>query len=127
MRASKVDVAAAFLVQAGLVALRDDCCPWFNGSVWVVDHPYFDLTAAAAAGGKKAGEFVLTDVPPGDYTLVCWHEGMEETFFLEDTGIVTYGADVRIERAVHVEAGKTAAIDFVIPAPKPPTESLPPK
>jgi len=33
----------------------------------VVEHPYFDVT-------KKSGEFILKDVPPGNYTIEVWHE-----------------------------------------------------
>ncbi len=36
---------------------------------FAVDNPYFALTA-------EDGTFSLTDVPPGDYTLMVWHPGV---------------------------------------------------
>ena len=41
---------------------------WMNGIVLVVTHPYYAITDAN-------GEYRLTDVPPGEYEIVAWHEG----------------------------------------------------
>jgi plastocyanin len=41
--------------------------PWMKGYIAVFDHPYFTVTG-------KDGAFDLKNVPPGDYTLVAWHE-----------------------------------------------------
>ncbi len=41
------------------------------GWVQVVDNPYFAQTGAD-------GTFSITDVPPGDYTLVVWQEWLGE-------------------------------------------------
>ncbi|MFQ5991209.1 MAG: carboxypeptidase-like regulatory domain-containing protein [Nitrospiraceae bacterium] len=35
----------------------------------VVDNPYYAIT-------KEDGQFSLTDVPPGEYTLTAWHAGV---------------------------------------------------
>lgn len=40
----------------------------------VVNNPYYAIT-------KEDGKFTITDVPPGEYTLVTWHPGMNK--FLE--------------------------------------------
>src|SRR3546814_14640265 len=40
--------------------------------IYVADSPYYALTG-------EDGSFSLTDVPPGDYTLVTWQEHVEET------------------------------------------------
>ena len=41
---------------------------WMNAEMFVVQHPYYAVTG-------PNGNFELTDVPPGDYELVAWHEG----------------------------------------------------
>jgi hypothetical protein len=41
---------------------------WMNAEVMVVPHPYYVVT-------DESGKFRLTDVPPGQYTIVAWHEG----------------------------------------------------
>jgi hypothetical protein len=41
---------------------------WMNAEMFVVPHPYYAVT-------DEDGKFELDDVPPGEYTLVAWHEG----------------------------------------------------
>ncbi len=43
---------------------------WMNANVLVVRHPYYAVTDAH-------GSFRLTDVPPGEYEIVAWHEGWQ--------------------------------------------------
>ncbi len=50
-----------------MVSVRCDVHPWMQGWIGVLDHPYFAVTGAD-------GQFVLRDVPPGDYTVAAWHE-----------------------------------------------------
>ncbi|HET9865973.1 MAG TPA: carboxypeptidase-like regulatory domain-containing protein, partial [Nitrospira sp.] len=59
------------------------------------DHPYYQLTA-------NDGRFSLTDVPPGDYTLMAWHPGV---------GVI-------LEKKVTVPAKGTAQVDYVFESPK---------
>ena len=40
----------------------------------VINNPYYAIT-------KEDGKFEITDIPPGEYTLVAWHPGVNE--FLE--------------------------------------------
>lgn len=61
----------------------------------VVDNPYYAVT-------PKEGTFSLTDVPPGDYTLVAWHPGMKE----------------RLEKRITVAPNTTVSMDFEFHAPK---------
>jgi uncharacterized membrane protein/plastocyanin len=63
------------------VAFRVKCDvhPWMAAYVGVVNHPFFQVTAAN-------GEFELKDVPAGDYTLGVWHEAL---------GTETVGVSVR--------------------------------
>lgn len=54
---------------AGLINLRcNGGHSWMNAEVMVVSHPYYAVT-------DEDGKFELTDVPPGDYEIVAWHEG----------------------------------------------------
>ncbi len=41
--------------------------PWMSASIAVMDHPFFSVT-------NDAGEFVIKDLAPGNYTLEAWHE-----------------------------------------------------
>jgi hypothetical protein len=53
----------------GLVNLRcNGGHVWMNAEMMVVQHPYYAVT-------DESGHFELTDVPPGTYQIVAWHEG----------------------------------------------------
>lgn len=53
----------------GLVHLRcNGGHVWMNAEMMVVEHPYYAVT-------DESGRFELTDVPPGTYQIVVWHEG----------------------------------------------------
>ena len=54
---------------AGLVNVRcNGGHAWMNAELMVVPHPYYTVT-------DENGKFELTDVPPGQYQIVAWHEG----------------------------------------------------
>lgn len=72
----------------GTVRVDCDAHGWMLGWVHVVDNPYFFQT-----GGD--GTFSITDVPPGDYTLVAWQEWLGE-----------------VEIPVSVAAGETTELDI---------------
>jgi len=56
------------LKKAGLVQITCDAGhTWMKAYVQVFDHPYFAVT-------RTDGAFHITDVPPGSYDLVVWHE-----------------------------------------------------
>ena len=78
------------LKQPGTVKVDCDAHGWMLGWVHVVDNPYFFQTG-------EDGTFSITDVPPGDYTLMAWQEWLGE-----------------IEIPVTVRAGETTelAIDL---------------
>jgi plastocyanin len=54
----------ADLSKAGTVHVDCDAHGWMEGWIYVVDNPYYALTGAD-------GTFKITDVPPGDYTLMA--------------------------------------------------------
>lgn len=57
------------LTKAGSYLLACDIHLWMTGVVRACPHPYHAVTAAD-------GTCALTGVPPGTYTLKCWHAGM---------------------------------------------------
>lgn len=62
---------------------------------FAVDNPYYMVT-------NQEGEFSLSDVPAGEYTLVAWHPGV---------GTI-------LEKKVSVSAKQTLQIDFTFDSPK---------
>jgi plastocyanin len=60
------------LDKPGQVRIECDSHGWMLGWVYVADSPYYAVTA-------KDGSFSLTDVPPGEYTLVAIQDYTGET------------------------------------------------
>ncbi len=60
------------LKRPGTVKVDCDAHGWMLAWVQVVDNPYFAQTGAD-------GAFSISEVPPGDYTLVVWQEELGET------------------------------------------------
>jgi plastocyanin len=52
---------------AGPINVKCDVHGWMEGWFVVTPNPYFSVT-------DKSGNFKLTDVPPGTYTVEVWHE-----------------------------------------------------
>lgn len=76
-----------------------------TGVVNVFCHIHADMSAAILvvdgpgyAVPDSAGRYVLAGLPPGDYTLIGWHERSEP-----------------VRRVVHVAAGATTRLDVRIP------------
>ncbi len=106
--------ADAYIEKAGKYLVTCDIHSWMSAHIHAFPHPYWAVTG-------EDGAFEIKDVPPGTYTLVCWHEGMQERPQLGgDGGIVgyDYGPDYETSQLITVEAGKTAIHDFTIPNPK---------
>jgi hypothetical protein len=61
--------------------------------ILVLDSPHFAQPATS-------GRYAIDDVPPGEYTVVGWHERIKP-----------------VTRTVRVVAGQTARLDFNIPLP----------
>jgi plastocyanin len=79
----------------GLMKLQCDAGhSWMNGWIYVFDHPYFATT-------DDKGDFIIKDVPPGDYTLELWHEPTDGQ-----------GPGVRTNAKVKVSADKPAHLDL---------------
>ena len=78
-----------------------------SGVVQVFCHIHSDMSAvilvldnAHFAVPSSAGRYVIDDVPPGEYTVVGWHERIKP-----------------VSRTVRVLAGRTSRLDFNIPLP----------
>jgi plastocyanin len=76
---------------AGLVKVYCHIHSHMSASIMVFDHEHFRIPAAD-------GGFTLDDVPAGTYRVSAWHERIGESV-----------------RAVRVEAGRTARIEFALP------------
>jgi hypothetical protein len=63
-----------------LVPVKCNQHPWMKAHVGVLAHPYY------AVSGKD-GSYSIKGLPPGDYTLVAWHE-----VYGEKTQKITVGA-----------------------------------
>lgn len=103
---------------AGLVNVRcNGGHAWMNAEVLVVPHPYYAVT-------DENGRFELTDVPPGQYQIVAWHEGWklerEEAAFdvLTEHKVrrPIFSDPKTWEKPVTVAPDETAIINFVIGA-----------
>ena len=56
----------------GEVRVDCDAHGWMLGWIQVVDNPYYAMSG-------DDGSFTITNVPPGDYTMVVWQEQLGET------------------------------------------------
>jgi hypothetical protein len=88
---------------------------WMNANVLVVKHPYYAVTDAH-------GAYKLSDVPPGEYELVAWHEGWE---ILSEAKVLDVGAQVEVKRPMYsapatwtkkviVKSSEPTVVDFTI-------------
>ena len=109
----KDSIGEAFLEQSAKYIVKCDIHPWMNAYVFIASNPYQALTSATDGEGCKAGEFTLTDVPAGEYTLILWKEGISEKPQVAADGTISaynYGPDVYRELKVVVKAGGTTEV-----------------
>ncbi|MEM7010293.1 MAG: hypothetical protein AAF585_02315, partial [Verrucomicrobiota bacterium] len=55
----------------GPITIKCDFHRWMEAQFWVMDHPFYAVTDAE-------GKFEIPGLPPGEYTLVAWHERLGE-------------------------------------------------
>ncbi len=60
------------LARPGMVRVECDAHGWMLAHVFVAENPYYALTS-------ESGRFSITDIPPGDYTLVATHRYTGDT------------------------------------------------
>jgi hypothetical protein len=83
---------------------------WMRAYLFVDDHPYYTRTDAQ-------GRFVLPQVPPGCYEIVCWLPHWREERHERDpeTGLVTrlfFARPVEVVRSVTLGSRETAEVRF---------------
>jgi hypothetical protein len=101
---------------AGLVNVRcNGGHVWMNAEIFVVPHPYYAVT-------DESGKFELTDVPPGEYELVAWHEGWNLVHSEAAVDVLTqrrierpvFSEPKTWEKKVEVKASDTAVVAFTL-------------
>jgi hypothetical protein len=88
---------------------------WMNAELFVVPHPYYAVT-------DENGKFELSNVPPGEYTIVAWHEswtvvGREAAFDVLTEKKVerpVFTPPRTWERRVSVDANRATSVSFMI-------------
>jgi len=76
---------------------------WMSSWVWVTDNPY-------ATVSDEHGEFSISGLPNGTYTLVMWHEGWNLKEVKD--GRPVFSGPIREERQITVTAGNVAETNF---------------
>jgi hypothetical protein len=77
------------LPRPGVVRFECDAHGWMQAWAYVLTHPYYALTG-------EDGTFRITDVPPGEYTLIARHE---------------YAGD-ELQETIEVSANETRELDL---------------
>jgi len=91
-----------------LVATCDAGHPWMSAYIMVAEHPYYTVT-------DSDGNYFISDIPPGEYRLVMWHEGVRVTRIDSSKGKAVryeYEEPYVTESHISVEKGKTSRADF---------------
>lgn len=100
----------------GLVNLRcNGGHVWMNAEMFVAPHPYYAVT-------DESGHFDFTDVPPGTYQIVAWHEGWSLAGKEQSYDVLTEHSVQRPvftqprtwEKSVTVNPNQTSTVEFVI-------------
>jgi hypothetical protein len=100
----------------GLVHLRcNGGHVWMNAEMMVVSHPYYAVT-------DETGQFEFTDVPPGTYQVVAWHEGWELLGREHAYDVLTerrverpiFSEPKTWEKSVSVSGNQASTVNFVI-------------
>jgi hypothetical protein len=88
-------VTSRTLPGAGLIHLRcNGGHVWMNAEMMVVTHPYYAVS-------DESGRYEFTNVPPGTYQIVAWHEGWGLAGKQQTYDVLT---EHSVERPVFTEA-----------------------
>jgi hypothetical protein len=92
--------------KVGVIDLQCDAHTHMRAWMVVRDNPYFAVT-------DDHGQFRITDVPPGRYKVVAWHEGWVVTGKDKD-GRPVYDAPRVLIQEVTIPAKGEVRLDFEI-------------
>ena len=81
------------MIREGNVSMRCNVHPWMNGEMVVVRHPYYTVS-------DSDGNFELTQVPPGEYEIVAWHEGWR---VVGENALYDIATQVRVKRPIFAD------------------------
>ena len=77
--------------KAEIIRVDCDLHPWMRAWVVVAEHPFYAVT-------NNQGEFILDNVPPGEYPLQLWHESLgavTQHVTVRDEAIATVRVEMR--------------------------------
>jgi hypothetical protein len=109
-------ISSRTMASAGLVHLRcNGGHVWMNAEMFVAPHPYYAVT-------DESGQFEFTDVPPGTYQIVAWHEGWGVVGKSTAYDVLTQRKVDRplftepkvLEKSVTVIENKVSSVNFVV-------------
>jgi hypothetical protein len=109
-------VSSRSMSTPGLVTLRcNGGHLWMNAEMFVIRHPYYAVT-------DESGRFEFSDVPPGTYQIVAWHEGWMLAGKAQTFDVLTQQAVQRPlfsepktwDKSVSVKANQMSVVNFVI-------------
>jgi len=112
----KDQVVSRSMNRDGVVQLRCNAGhTWMNAEMMVATNPYYAVTNAD-------GEFQLTQVPPGEYEIVAWHEGWRVVGESQVYDVMTqlrvkrptFSEPVAWSKHVSVPAGQEAEVHFTL-------------
>jgi hypothetical protein len=80
--------------RTGMYNVKCDAHLWMRAYIFAAGNPYVALT-------DENGRFQITDVLPGTYTVLVWHEGFGE-----------------VEKTIEVKAGEATVLDHTFAKPQ---------
>ncbi len=98
------------VTEVGPYSVGCDYHPWMNAYVFGVGNPYYAVTG-------PDGAFALTDIPPGEYELRLWLNGLKPVPKRDNRGVLVryrFEAPYEAVRNVKVGSGEEAEENFTI-------------